>query len=677
MQFWTAWTSAAFLKSYLALADGQPFLPRAARRTAQLLLDVYLLEKALYELRYELNNRPDWARIPLHGILQLLDEPVLSSPHSKGRRLMLLTRHLSDEDLYLFNEGTHVRLYEKLGAHPSRADTRTATDFAVWAPNAERVSVMGDFNDWSKTSHPLENHGASGIWEGDAARRGDRLPLQVPHRFAIQRLRSRQDRSLCLLRRVVAADGVGRLGPALRLAGRPLDGAAGPPAVAASADGHLRGPSGLLDAVPADSGGSSRFCSYRAIAAKLAEYVVDRGFTHVEFLPLMEHPFYGSWGYQTTGYFAPTSRYGTPQDLMFLIDCLHQHGIGVILDWVPSHFTTDEHGLGYFDGTHLYEHADPRRGVHPDWHSYLFNYGRNEVRAFLLSCALFWLDKYHVDGLRTDAVASMLYLDYSRPDGQWLPNRARRPREPGGDPVPADPEREGLRELSRRRHDRRRIDGLAHGLAAGLCRRAGLRLQVGHGLDARHAGVHAAGPDLSQVPPRQGDLSRDVCLLGELHPAASPTTRSSMAKARCWRRCPATRGRNSPICGCCWATCTPSRARSCSSWAGSSASGTNGTTTANSTGNSCNTSRTAVCGNGSTTSTASTGASRRSHRFDCDPRGFQWIDCRDSDQSVLTFLRKGAGRGRGHPGGLQFHARPAGELSRRRDAGRFLGGDAQ
>ena len=231
----------------------------------------------------------------------------------------------------------------------------------------------------------------------------------------------------------------------------------------------------------------NRSLTYREIAPQLAEYVQRLGFTHVELLPVMEHPFYGSWGYQTTGYFAPTSRYGTPQDFMYLVDHLHQHGIGVILDWVPSHFPTDEHGLGYFDGTHLYEHADPRKGFHPDWNSFIFNYGRNEVRSFLISSALFWLEHYHVDGLRVDAVASMLYLDYSRKPASGSRTSTAAARTSRRSTFLRRFNEDVYARIPRRADDRRGIDRLADGVAADLRRRARLRLQVGHGLDARHA----------------------------------------------------------------------------------------------------------------------------------------------------------------------------------------------
>jgi len=302
-----------------------------------------------------------------------------------------------------------------MGAHPREG----GTSFAVWAPDAEKVSVAGDFNGWDRSKHPLSQRGVSGIWEGFvpgvgkgqiykyhivSRHNGYRVDKADPYAFhcetppktasVIWDLQySWQDAEWMRTRRERNALGASisiyevHLGSWMRSPDHP-----------------------------------DRPLTYRELAVPLAEHARRVGFTHVELMPVMEHPFYGSWGYQVTGYFAPTSRYGTPQDFMFLVDTLHQAGIGVILDWVPSHFATDEHGLGLFDGTHLYEHADGKQGIHPDWNSYVFNYGRNEVRSFLLSSGLFWLDKYHADGLRLDAVASMLYLDYSRKPGEWIPN---------------------------------------------------------------------------------------------------------------------------------------------------------------------------------------------------------------------------------------------------------------
>jgi len=329
------------------------------------------------------------------------------------------TSRLTEEDLYLFNEGSHFRLYDKLGAHPVCADGVAGTRFAVWAPNAARVSVMGDFNHWNTESHPLAPRGGSGIWEGGVseAEAGSAYKYHIRSRRDGYRV-DKTDPFGCYFEippktaaRVWDLDY--RWGDADWMAERTHRTA--PDAPMAVYEVHP----GSWMRVPEED---NRPLSYREMAPKLAQYLERMGFTHVEFLPVMEHPFYGSWGYQSLGYFAPTSRYGTPQDFMYLVDYLHQHGIGVILDWVPSHFPTDEHGLGFFDGTHLFEHENPRQGIHPDWNSYIFNYGRDEVRSFLISSAFFWLDRYHIDGLRVDAVASMLYLDYSRRPGEWIPN---------------------------------------------------------------------------------------------------------------------------------------------------------------------------------------------------------------------------------------------------------------
>jgi 1,4-alpha-glucan branching enzyme len=328
-------------------------------------------------------------------------------------------KHLTEHDLYLFNEGSHYRLYHKFGAHPCTKDGVAGTNFAVWAPSAERVYVMGAFNGWNKTSHPMHAQGSSGVWECF-------IPGVGPGTSYKYHVVSRYHGYT-----VDKCDPVGfhaETPPHTASIVWELDYEWHDQAWMAQRKHHnaLAAPISIYEVHLGswmritDQG--NRWFSYREIAPRLADHVQHLGFTHVEFLPLMEHPFYGSWGYQTTGYFAPTSRYGTSQDLMYLIDHLHQRGIGIILDWVPSHFPGDEHGLVYFDGTHLYEHADPQKGFHPDWKSYIFNYGRHEVRSFLMSSAMYWLDKYHVDGLRVDAVASMLYLDYSRKAGEWIPN---------------------------------------------------------------------------------------------------------------------------------------------------------------------------------------------------------------------------------------------------------------
>jgi 1,4-alpha-glucan branching enzyme len=328
---------------------------------------------------------------------------------------------LTDHDIYLFKEGNHFSLYDKLGAHPLVHDNVKGTHFAVWAPEAERVSVIGEFNDWDKDSHPLSvRWDGSGIWEGfiPGVAAGAFYKYHVVSRHAGYHADKGDPFAFCWEAPPRTASIVCDLAYPWGDDGWMND---------RHRANDLNAPFSVYEvhlgswrrSVERNNG----FLTYREMAGSLADYAKEMGFTHVQFMPVMEHPFYGSWGYQVTGYFAPSSRYGNPQDFMYLVDHLHQNGIGVILDWVPSHFPSDEHGLAYFDGTHLYEHADPQKGFHPDWKSYIFNYGRHEVRAFLTSSALFWLEKYHIDGIRIDAVASMLYLDYSRREGEWIANK--------------------------------------------------------------------------------------------------------------------------------------------------------------------------------------------------------------------------------------------------------------
>jgi len=322
-------------------------------------------------------------------------------------------------DIHLFKSGKHFKLYEKLGAHAATYKKKTGTYFAVWAPNARAVSVIGNFNHWHGDAHKLSPRwDESGIWEGFFpgihkgevykyaihSNTGDYLEKSDPFAFYAE---------VAPLTASITWDHEYEWNDSVWLNERQKQ--KGKPKPYSIYEVHIGSWKRNFE-------DGNRSLSYRELAVELVNYVKESGFTHVEFLPIMEHPFFGSWGYQLTGYFAPTSRFGEPQEFMHLVDAFHQADIGVILDWVPSHFPGDAHGLYKFDGTNLYEHADPRKGFHPDWSSYIYNYGRNEVRSFLISNALFWIEVFHADGLRVDAVASMLYLDYSRKEGEWIPN---------------------------------------------------------------------------------------------------------------------------------------------------------------------------------------------------------------------------------------------------------------
>ena len=366
----------------------------------------------IFEVRLPGEHIPDYRLRILYPRTHVLE---IDDPYRYGRVL-------SDFDLHLLGEGTHYRAFERLGAHRVRVGTTTGVHFAVWAPNADRLSVVGDFNGWDGRVHPMRLLAPSGIWElfipdlPDGERykfeirsaAGELVQKSDPYGFVFERS---SPHTAAIVRDISTYQWQDSQWMGARRAHRswlerPMS----------IYEVHL----GSWARVPEEG---NRFLTYRELARRLVPYVKDLGFTHIELLPVMEHPFSGSWGYQVLGFFAPTSRFGSPEDFKYFVDACHQAEIGVILDWVPGHFPRDEHGLARFDGTALYEHADPRQGEHQDWGTLIFNYARHEVRSFLLSSALFWLEEYHADGLRVDAVASMLYLDYSRREGEWIPNQ--------------------------------------------------------------------------------------------------------------------------------------------------------------------------------------------------------------------------------------------------------------
>lgn len=331
---------------------------------------------------------------------------------------MALEHRISELDTYLFAKGTHYEIYEKMGAHLAEEDGKAGTYFSVWAPNARSVSVVGDFNNWDRSAHPMQPVQQSGIWDifVPGVKAGDlyKFAVETSQGYTVlkadpygnqSQLRPDNASVVADIRHFDWTDQAWRK---------------------EHQEKKTESPMAIYEVHPGswkkDPSMPGEFYNFKKLAVELADYVLEMGYTHVELIGLSEHPFDGSWGYQVSGYYAPTARYGTPADFMYFVNYMHDHGIGVILDWVPAHFPKDEFGLGRFDGTALYEHQDPRKGEHPEWGTYCFNYGRTEVSNFLVANALFWIEKFHVDGLRVDAVASMLYLDFGRSSGNWIPN---------------------------------------------------------------------------------------------------------------------------------------------------------------------------------------------------------------------------------------------------------------
>ena len=485
------------------------------------------------------------------GIEHLQDDPYRFAPT------------LGEVDLHLVNEGRHEQLWTVLGARLHEYDgpmgNVRGVSFAVWAPRAKAVRVIGDFNDWDGRIHPMRLIGSSGVWELFVPDVGVGHIYKYEIRGADDVVRTKADP---MARRTECPPNTGSV----------VDDSGHEWADTTWMDGRTgRDPhDGPMSVYEVHLGSWRQGMSYRDLAEHLVNYVSDLGFTHVELLPVMEHPYGPSWGYQVTGYYAPTARFGTPDDFKYLVDALHQAGIGVILDWVPGHFPRDAFALARFDGLPLYEHPDPRRGDQPDWGTHVFDFGRLEVRNFLVANAMYWLEEFHIDGLRVDAVASMLYLDYSRKDGEWIPNVH------GG--------REHLEAIGLLQEANatayKRVPGIVTiaeestswpGRHQGdLERRPRLRAEVEHGLDERHPPVPQGGADPPAVPPQPADLLADVRVQREL-PAADQPRRGRARQGLAAHQDPRARARSSSRrCGRSSPTCGATPASSCSSWAASS-----------------------------------------------------------------------------------------------------------